>query len=467
MDNSGNRVSLDAYNKLNNIIRRTYQCVTDKKKKKKSLHNTKLGQLQEDWDTYKYSDYPESGISPDQHAPPAAAGQQAAAPAAPPAAPAAGLPAVAAAPIAATAATAATAPAAGGVPLLAAAPAGPVYPAAPPGPLPFAAAAAALPAEFAIPAEWQDLYPLPPDSSDSSITDEFFDAKSANSTQNDPAALGEDGDRLEGQGAQDHGTHRLETDPDDHHSEPGGASLPFRGFTTPPHRVTFNPQLEIFEEESEPEDEEAEPPGESRATGAVGRRTRGDLAQALEIDPTRATVDQQALYYDALLDKIDRHTEEASRALQALQGALPHEQLRQRTAIGQRSRVLWDELQWAEHHLRPEALETVRHCRQQPIQQPPVRGQVFADPHSSAPASSTPVLRPSGPRQSIQNQTLFPPLRATGPRPPFAPSGSPVMPTRGASARQPPPPTDRVLRSQDRPHPDGRHPDPSSRGSRR
>ena len=54
MDNSDNIVSLQAYAKLNNIIRGTYQCVTDKKKKKKSLHNTKLGQLQEDLDTYKY-----------------------------------------------------------------------------------------------------------------------------------------------------------------------------------------------------------------------------------------------------------------------------------------------------------------------------------------------------------------------------------------------------------------------------
>jgi hypothetical protein len=30
MDNSDNIVSLNAYTKLNNIIRRTYQCVTDK-----------------------------------------------------------------------------------------------------------------------------------------------------------------------------------------------------------------------------------------------------------------------------------------------------------------------------------------------------------------------------------------------------------------------------------------------------
>jgi hypothetical protein len=119
--------------------------------------------------------------------------------------------------------------------------------------------------------------------------------------------------------AQDHGAHCLETDPDDHHPKPGGASLPFRGFSTPPRRVTFNPRLEFFEEsEPEPEDEEAEPPREPRAAGAVGRRTRGDLTQAPQVDPARSSVDQQALYYDALLTKIDRHTEEASRALQAL-----------------------------------------------------------------------------------------------------------------------------------------------------
>jgi hypothetical protein len=35
MENSGNMLTLEAYNKLNNIIKRTYQCVTDKKKKKK------------------------------------------------------------------------------------------------------------------------------------------------------------------------------------------------------------------------------------------------------------------------------------------------------------------------------------------------------------------------------------------------------------------------------------------------
>jgi hypothetical protein len=55
MDNSGNIVTLEEYDKLNNIIKRTYQCVTNKQKKKKLLHNTKMGQLEEGLDTYKYS----------------------------------------------------------------------------------------------------------------------------------------------------------------------------------------------------------------------------------------------------------------------------------------------------------------------------------------------------------------------------------------------------------------------------
>jgi hypothetical protein len=178
-------------------------------------------------------------------------------------------------------------------------------------------------------------------------------------------------------------------------------------------------------------------------------------------------MDQQALYYDALLTKIDRHTEEAGRALQALQGALQHEQLRQRTAIGQQSRVLRDELAWAEHHLQPEALEAIRHCRQQPGQQPTVRGQVISGPRPSGSASGTPIQRPPGPRQPVQGQALFQFFGSGGPRPPSTPPSAPVTPSRGSSTRQPPPPPDRVLPSQTRHHPDGRHPDPLPKGGRR
>ncbi len=49
---------------LNSIIERTYHCVVDQKKKKKLSHNTRKNYSQASWeglDTYKYSDYPESG----------------------------------------------------------------------------------------------------------------------------------------------------------------------------------------------------------------------------------------------------------------------------------------------------------------------------------------------------------------------------------------------------------------------
>ncbi len=118
---------------------------------------------EEDLDTYKYSEYPETGISAQQHVPQAIPGPAAAAAGPQPAAaapgPAAGVPA-----------------AAGGILHLAPAAPAPVPPAAPPQPLPVAAAAAAGPADAADdyhPAEWQVLSPLPPDSSDDSFNDEF------------------------------------------------------------------------------------------------------------------------------------------------------------------------------------------------------------------------------------------------------------------------------------------------------
>jgi len=44
MDNRENIATLSAFPKLNNIIQRTYCCVTDKKKKKKLLSNSNKGQ---------------------------------------------------------------------------------------------------------------------------------------------------------------------------------------------------------------------------------------------------------------------------------------------------------------------------------------------------------------------------------------------------------------------------------------
>ena len=225
---------------------------------------------------------------------------------------------------------------------MAPAPAGLVHPAAPPGPIPFAAAAAALPAdptEFALPTEWQDLYPLPPDSADSSFSDEFYDATSADNSQAGTVAPGEDDVRLEGEGAEDYNADRLEADPNDHHAQPRG-SPSLRGFTPPPaaarRRVTFSPQLHYFEEEDEPDpaDQEAQPPSEPRGVGTTRGGVRGNLAEAYEIDPESSSIDQQALFYDALLEEVDRHTEEAERALQALQGASPLQQLDRPTVPG-------------------------------------------------------------------------------------------------------------------------------------
>jgi hypothetical protein len=207
---------------------------------------------------------------------------------------------------------------------------------------------------------------LPPDSADSSFGDEFFDATSADNSQTDTFTPGEDDVRLEGEGTEDYDADRLEADPNDHHTQPRG-SPSLRGFAPPPaaarRRVTFSPQLHYFEEEDEPDpaDQEAQPPSEPRGVGTTRRGARGNLAEAYEIDPESSSVDQQAFFYDALLEEVDRHTEEAERALQALQGASPLQQLLQRTLIGQRSRILRDKLDCAERHLRPEALEAVRH----------------------------------------------------------------------------------------------------------
>jgi hypothetical protein len=197
---------------------------------------------------------------------------------------------------------------------------------------------------------------LPPDSADSSLSDEFYDATSADNSQAGTAAPGEDDIRLEGEGTEDYNTDRLEADSNDHHAQPR-VSPSLRGFAPPPaaarRRVTFIPQLHYFEEEDEPDpaDQEAQPPSQPRGIGTARRGARGNLAEAYEIDPESSSVDQQAFFYDALLEEVDRHTEEAERALQALQGASPLRQLRQRTLIVRWSRLLRDELDWAERHL--------------------------------------------------------------------------------------------------------------------
>ncbi len=248
MDNSDNITAFDIQTKLNSIIERTYHCVVDQKKKKKLLHNTRKNYPQANWeglDTYKYSDYPESGISPQQHVP-----QAGLPPAGPPAA--AGLPAAAAA-----------APA-GGVPHLVPAAAGQVPPAAPPQPLPVAAAAAAQPANvanFDPPAEWQDFYPLPPDDTDDSFSDEFVDANEPEpSDSKPPIDPGEDRLWLEGEVTENNDASCLEVSSDTGYpptprsaastSRPAN-SPPFAGFPTPPSRSRFQPCLAPHPEEAE------------------------------------------------------------------------------------------------------------------------------------------------------------------------------------------------------------------------
>ena len=90
--------------------------------------------------------------------------------------------------------------------------AGQVPAAAPLQPVPVAAAAAAFPAnaaDYHPPAEWQDLYPLPPDDTDDSFSDEFVDANEPEPSDAEPADTGEDEVWLEGEGTQNNDASRL------------------------------------------------------------------------------------------------------------------------------------------------------------------------------------------------------------------------------------------------------------------
>jgi hypothetical protein len=125
--------------------------------------------------------------------------------------------------------------------------AGQVPPAAPPQPVPVAAAAAAFPANvanFNPPAGWQDLYPLPPNDTDDSFSDEFADANEPEPSDSEqPADTGEDEVWLEGEVTQSNDASRLEASSDTGYppmprsaastSRPAD-SPPFAGFSTPP-----------------------------------------------------------------------------------------------------------------------------------------------------------------------------------------------------------------------------------------
>ncbi len=284
MDNSDKTLTLSAHAKLKNIIQKTYQCVTDKKKKKKLIPNKKLGQPQEVLDPYKYSDYPETGISFAQHAPPAAAGQQPAAPAVPAPAAAPAAPAAAPAPPAPAPAAAAVPPPAPAAP--AAAPAAAAIPQGQGGPIWPAAAATAIPDDFApfqLPADYQDLLPLPADNSDDSFNDEFFDA---DADPADATDLGEDELRVEGEVAQDNDAARLEGD-----TRPAD-SPPVHGFPPPQRRVRFSPGLQVLGEEDEEEQAEAgHQLGQWSGIELSPGGAREGILEAHPVDPAHSSVE--------------------------------------------------------------------------------------------------------------------------------------------------------------------------------
>lgn len=121
-----------------------------------------------------------------------------------------------------------------------------------------------------------------------------------------------------------------EPDPDDLQPFDPGASLPFQGFTSPPRHICFSPYLQILrEEEEEAKTEEA---AKFQLVGQRGDNldpggARGSLTETHPINLPHASVEEQALYYDALLSAVDQNMQEADRALQALQGATVHVQL--------------------------------------------------------------------------------------------------------------------------------------------
>jgi hypothetical protein len=345
--------------------------------------------------------------------------------------------------------------------------AAPVPPAAPPQPLPVAAAAAAGPADAADdrhPAEWQVLSPLPPDSSDDSFNDEFHDAEGADDSDTNQAAdLGEDRLWLEGEVAQARHASRLETSADTGfppspasaaNTSVQGDSPPFAGFTSPPSRSRYRPLLYPHPEEAEESEEEEGGDGGGLARGA-GR----GLTETHPINPERSEFTEQVAYYEALLDTVDEYTQEADRALQALQDSPPDAQLRGRERIRARSRILRDELAWVEANLSPEVLRVVQQQRRE-LFRPPTRGEVATGFRPTRSLQRTPPPRPGvaiADRAAPAGPSV---ARATGrsPGPQPSPDSSRGFQPRRTLARTPPTSSDRVLRSLPKPPPDGAPP---------
>ena len=279
-----------------------------------------------------------------------------------------------------------------------------VPPAAPPQPVPVAAAAfPADAADYNPPAEWQDLYPLPPDNTDDSFSDEFVDANEPEPSDSEqPADTGEDEVWLEGEVTQNNDASRLEASSDTGYpptpqsaasaSRPAN-SPPFAGFSSPPGRSRFQPRLYPHPEEVE-EDEESPEEGEPGGDHPGG--ARGGLSESHPVNPVHSGIAEQAAYYEALLHTADQYTQEADRALQALQDSAPDAQFRGRERIRQRSRILRDELAWAESNLRPEALQFVQQQRRE-LLRPPTRGEVITGFQPSRSLQQTPPGRQGAP----------------------------------------------------------------------
>ncbi len=107
-----------------------------------------------------------------------------------------------------------------------------------------------------------------------------------------------------------------------------GTHLCSEAFPLHPCRVPFSPNLQYFEEdELEEEEAEQQPFGGQHGVHAGAGEIGGGLTETHPVDPARSSIEEQALYYDALLAEVDKYTEEADHTLQALQGASPHLQL--------------------------------------------------------------------------------------------------------------------------------------------
>jgi hypothetical protein len=96
---------------------------------------------------------------------------------------------------------------------------------------------------------------------------------------------------------------------------------PFAGFSSLPSRSHVCPHLYPHPEEAEEDKEDAESEGDNSG-GA-----RGGLTESHLVDLVHSGLAEQVAYYEALLQTVDQYTQEADRALQALQDSPQDAQL--------------------------------------------------------------------------------------------------------------------------------------------